>query len=411
MTDTLPRVEPGARAERRRRRALRRKAALALAVLVPVGVLIAVAVSQFGNETPVAAPGGIGAAADGDQITYLLIGTRADDPSGQADSLTLLAVDRAGTKPVTLFVPTSTLTEIPGYGFDVLGRAMALGRVPLQEVAFENLLGITVDHTLVAASEFFAKLVDRAGGIEITVPERLLAPSGPDRLVPVFEAGKQRMNGVRAVRYLLYRGESDDELARFVRAQQVWEGLFARFPGAKAAELSRVVAGFGASLITDAAPGEAGSFLAAFAAAGADARAYRTLPVDAVGSGGPEDAFRVDRARLEELTSTVLAGSLPPAGPGRGARVQILNGNGEPEIGLTVAARLVPAGFRVADTGNARSFDFRRTKIVVYREADLPIADRIRALLGVGSIEISRTQQSIVDVTVVVGRDFAAEGS
>jgi len=89
----------------------------------------------------------------------------------------------------------------------------------------------------------------------------------------------------------------------------------------------------------------------------------------------------------------------------------VLNGNGEPETGLAVADLLVPAGFRIADTGNARSFDFTRTRIIVYRETDLPIAVRIRDLLGLGAIEISRTQQTIVDVTVVVGRDFVARHS
>jgi len=63
---------------------------------------------------------------------------------------------------------------------------------------------------------------------------------------------------------------------------------------------------------------------------------------------------------------------------------------------------------RKRPTGNASSFGFRRTRIVVYREADVPVAQRIRALLRVGQIEIALTRQTIVDVTIVVGRDFAA---
>jgi len=187
--------------------------------------------------------------------------------------------------------------------------------------------------------------------------------------------------------------------------------LYSRFEGDRAAEFKSMVTSLlTASPVTDAAPKDAAGFLAAFAAAG-EGRAYRTLPVEAVGTGGTENAFRVQQTRLDELVRTLLAASLPPEGPGRGARVQVLNGNGEPESGAAVADVLVPAGFRIADTGNARSFDFRTTKIVVYREADVPIAERIRELLGVGTIEISRTQQTIVDVTVVVGRDFVANRS
>ncbi len=411
MTDTLPRVEPRTRQERRRRRALRRRLGIGSAIAAPMIVLLVVILAQLGND-PRPTPIPVGGSAEGDQVTYLLVGTRANDTTGGADWLTLLAVDRGGTDPLTLFVPASTLTEIPGHGFDAIGKAMALGRLPLQEVAVENLLGASVDHTMVVSEQLVSRLVDLADGIEVDVPERLLAPSGTDRLVPVFEAGPQRFDGARAIRYLQYEGEKDDELAQAVRSQQIWEGLYARFEGERAADLKRIVTSLlTASPVTDAPPEDAGAFLGAFAAAGEDARTYRTLPVQAVGSGGPEDAFRVEQTRLDELVRTLLAGSLPPAGPGRGARVQVLNGNGEPETGLSVAALLVPAGFRIADTGNARSFDFKRTKIIVYRETDLPIAVRIRDLLGLGAIEISRTQQTIVDVTVVVGRDFVARHS
>lgn len=411
MTDTLPRLEPGVRQERRRRRTLRRRAITGGAFAVPVLVLLIVALTSLGGDKPRPTPISSGPAAEGAQITYLLVGTRADDTTGGSDWLSLLAVNPDGTRPLTLFLPTATLTEIPGFGFDSLGKAMALGRLPLQEVAVENLLGVTVDHTMLVSEQLVSRLVDLAGGIEVEISERLLAPSGANRLVTVFEAGRQRLDGAHAVRYLQYRDPDGDELARVVRAQQIWEGMYARFDGDRSEDLERMVTSLlTSSPVTDAAPKDAGAFLAAFAAAG-DARAYRTLPVETVGTGGTESAFRVQQSRLDELVRSLLANSLPPEGPGRGARVQVLNGNGEPESGLAVADLLVPAGFRIADTGNARSFDFRRTKIVIYREADVAIAERIRELLGVGTIEISRTQQTIVDVTVVVGRDFVANRS
>lgn len=412
MTDTLPRLDPGARQERRRRKALRRRLIAGVAGVLPLLVLLVVLVAGLGGDdaqpTPIPVTGG----ADGNQVTYLLVGTRPDDTTGAAARITLLAVDRDGTDPVAVFVPPSTLTEIPGFGFDSVAKALALGRLPLQEVAVENMLGIAIDHTMLVSEQLISRLVDRAGGIEVDVPERMLAPSGSNRLVPVFEAGRQRLDGARAVRYLQFAGENDDELARAVREKQIWEGIFSRFEGDRAADLrAMVTALLTSSPVTDAPPGDAGAFVAAFAAAGKDARAYRTLPVEIVGGGGAEDAFRVQQTKLDELVQTLLAGSLPPDGPGRGARVQVLNGNGEPEAGLGVADLLIPAGFRIADTGNARSFDFVRTRIVVYREADIPIAQRIRALLGVGNIEISRTQQTIVDVTIVLGRDFVVTHS
>ena len=410
--ETLPqrpvpeRVEPGLRRDRRRRRSLRRRAAGIAAIGVPLIVILAVLLSQLGGDSPSPAPRTLGGAAEGDQVTYLLVGTRANDPSTQADWLTLLAIDRNGTKPFTLFIPAATLTEIPGYGYDSVGKAMALGRVPLQEITVENLLGVQIDHTLMVPESMVSRLVDRAGGVEMNVRGSLLAPQGSDRLVPVFQPGRQRFDGAKAVKFLGYVGQDEDELARFGRAQQLWEALYGRFPGDKADDLEKIVTGFGSALLTDAPPGDVGVFFAAFAAAGDEAREYRTLPVDAIGSGGDEDAFRVRDADLQALLSGVLAASRPADAPGRGTRVQILNGNGEPEIGVQVASLLVPDGFHIAVTGNAQRFDYRRTRIVFYRDADLAIAQRIRERLGIGLIEKGRTQQTIVDITIVVGQDF-----
>ncbi|MGH2725552.1 MAG: LCP family protein, partial [Actinomycetota bacterium] len=264
MTDTLPRVEPGVRQERRRRKTLRRRAIAGGAVAVPLLVLLIVALISFGGDTPKPTPIGSGLGAEGAQITYLLVGTRADDTTGGADWLSLLAVNSDGTRPLTLFLPTATLTEVPGFGFDSLGKAMALGRLPLQETAVENLLGVAVDHTMLVSEQLVSRMVDLAGGIEVDVPDRLVAPAGANRLVTAFEAGRQRLDGARAVRYLQYRDPDGDELARLVRAQQIWEGLYSRFEGDRAAELKSMMTSLlTSSPVTDAAPKDAAAFLAA----------------------------------------------------------------------------------------------------------------------------------------------------
>ena len=93
---------------------------------------------------------------------------------------------------------------------------------------------------------------------------------------------------------------------------------------------------------------------------------------------------------------------------GTAARVQVLNGNGVPGIGQEVAQRLVGEGFRVILSGNSRNLNTRQTRIVSYDEsvAGLRTAERAQRLLGVGEVQISSQGQGIVDLTIVVGRDF-----
>ncbi|MBI4730010.1 MAG: LCP family protein [Acidobacteria bacterium] len=367
------------------------------------------------------------------QETFLVITTAASDLSQQADSLAFFAIDRStspppapsgspgaapsasgafpiGTavSPVVMFLPTSTLSQIPGQDFDRIGKAYSIGGASLQVTTAENLLGVRVDEWAAFSDRTLAGLVDRAGGIVVDVPDKLLAPSGRGRFEVAFEAGSQRMEGAAAARYFGFTGEGESELSRFPRMRAVWEGLFQRFaqdPPGLAALFERA----GRSVASGTSGAEVGGFLASFAAAPADDRSYPVLPVKSVGTG---DAYQVEEGPLGGIVEEFFPGSsLRPAG-GATVRVEIRNGNGRPDSGARVASRLVRAGMKVVVTGNAPSFNYPATKIVVYsddRDA-LAVGDRVRRLLGVGRVEVGLRPQTFVDVTIVVGKDFLGEG-
>jgi hypothetical protein len=72
---------------------------------------------------------------------------------------------------------------------------------------------------------------------------------------------------------------------------------------------------------------------------------------------------------------------------------------------------LIGEGFQVVLTGNAPGFPGRtypHTLIITYDPSSQgqARADRARRLLGVGKVQISEQQQGIVDLTIVVGKDF-----
>lgn len=106
------------------------------------------------------------------------------------------------------------------------------------------------------------------------------------------------------------------------------------------------------------------------------------------------------------------AGGLPADEREDEVRVQVLNGVGVPGIGHAVGRRLEGAGYRIVLTDNASSFDFSQTRVLVYSESPQARrqAERVRERLGVGTIQVSRQPLSLVDVTIVVGADFEADG-
>jgi hypothetical protein len=89
-------------------------------------------------------------------------------------------------------------------------------------------------------------------------------------------------------------------------------------------------------------------------------------------------------------------------------RVQVLNGNGVPGIGEEVAELLQGEDFRVILSGNAQRLNYKETLIVTYDETTggQATAERAQELLGVGKVQVSAQGQGIVDLTIVVGKDF-----
>ena len=90
--------------------------------------------------------------------------------------------------------------------------------------------------------------------------------------------------------------------------------------------------------------------------------------------------------------------------------VEVLNGCGIRGIADKVAERLRSERFDVMFVGNADDFEYDET-LVVDRSGDRNKASTIAKALGVSNIVLQVTSAFFVDVTVVVARDLAPEGS
>jgi anionic cell wall polymer biosynthesis LytR-Cps2A-Psr (LCP) family protein len=403
--ETLTRTS---RTELRRRRRFRKRAGIVALALIVVAAGVWAVNRRSGGESG-ATGNMLGTPLEGAQVTYVVTTQLADDISEQADTIAVFALDARGSNPFILFVPAAVQAEVPGHGFDSVGRALSFGGVPLHMLTVENMLGADIDHQVTIRDKVLARLVDQAGGVDIEVAERLLAPDTAGRRIPVFEPGRQHMNGGKVSAYLAYLGPDETELSRPARARQIWDGLFAKWKEMTSTKLARQFTALGAEFSTDAPVGDAGRFFAAMAATPPGMRVYSILPTTPVGAGGEEEALRLDEDGVQGLMRQFLGDSLRVK-QGDPVRVEILNGNGVPQIGEKVSRVLIPAGFRLVLDRNADRFNYPKTRIVVYERDDsaLAIARRVKELLKVGEIEIALQSQTLVDVTIVVGKDFVS---
>jgi hypothetical protein len=393
----LPLPPTRRRRARRRRSARRRRLARLVrwvgggAVVGVVLVAAVVAAVRDGGPRPAAtgraparATAGTDRPAGAAAPTALLVQQDGD----RVVSVNLLAVAPTGRGGHVVLIPPGTMAEIPGFGLDAVGTAGALGGPALLQAGIENLLGAAVGDTVVVDAAGMAGLVRPAGDLTVDVPERVeeVGPGGGVEVV--WEPGPALVGPDDLERLLVVPGDGGD-LARMARHQAFWRAWLARLraePGA-----------------VPAPPADHGLGPVLAALARGDV-AVDLLPVEAVDAGGTE----LYRPLPDEVEALVRAALPATARAAARPRVQVLNGTGEVGLAQRVTVRLVqpPLRARVLYTGNAASFDHDVTQVVFYDRADQALAARVRAALGVGRLVLGRRPLGIVDVTVVVGRDF-----
>lgn len=380
-------------------------------MLAAAGVAVAGALGGWWSGEPHAAPEpDPSPALDASQPQDTLLLVRESGDGGPANGVTLLAATPGEEPGVVLFLPVGVLVDVPGVGVERLARAHRFGGAALVRASVENALGIQIDHAMTVDDEGLGSLLERTGGLPVHVDEQLVRRSGDGSVRVAFEAGSQILDGARLAEYWSFRSRSEDELAALPRQQEVLAGLLA----ATAEEPGLAVELFAEPLPvdTDADPGWLADVLTALAAdRAADRLSFTLLPVEPF-SGDDRDTatYRPRDDAVDALVAGSLAGSVPDA-DGAVVRLQVLNGVGVPGVGEEVDRRLDGERFRLVRTGNASSFDFAETLVLVYDEepASLAAARRVQERLGVGTIRVSRQTQSIVDLTIVVGADFLDE--
>jgi hypothetical protein len=406
----LPPAGPRRAARQRRRSRVRRRVLAVL--LVAAGGAVGVGIREFderaGDDSPRAESAVVPAVAD-DVTTTLVLGTRAG-PDGSPEAvvwMSLLSLNEFGAEGSVVYIPAHTATEVPGRGLLGLGESLSSGGIPLLLVSTEALLGIPVDHYLALSAEEAGRLFDRTGEIAVDVPAEVSVTAGEDQARVLFQPGLQRLAAESLVELLFTTGIGGDEAELGSRHLAFWAGFFEEFTGQPAALIGALRDAAPALRKTDLQPDELARFVGGLAELSPEARTLANLPVEQVSVGG-EQLYQVDEEQVAEFVAATIGGTDEL---GNAVRVQVLNGNGVPGIGQEVAQRLMGEGFRVILSGNARDLDTQRTRIVTYDQsaAGLEAAGNARQLLGVGEVQVSSQGQGIVDLTIVVGKDFLKE--
>ncbi|MDP9296244.1 MAG: LCP family protein [Actinomycetota bacterium] len=256
-------------------------------------------------------------------------------------------------------IPPSLLVTIPGGGDGTIGE-VALRPGETLAATISNMLGTWIDAHATTDMVGLIAIVDRAGGLTLPGSSR---PSTGDQVRAYLEqkTGSERLARWSQVLSALLAKSlvlQDSDL-RGVGELQPAQGVLSQVSSAQVEDLP-------------ATPTQ-GRFLVA------------------------------DQAGITKLLASALGIKAAPV-----ARVAVLNGNGRPGVGESVASVLIPAGYRVVSSQNAQKFGQKTTRIVAQGEPVRAAAERLRALLGVGRVIVVDQRSGFADITLVVGEDYKA---
>ncbi|MDQ3783295.1 MAG: LytR C-terminal domain-containing protein [Actinomycetota bacterium] len=336
-----------------------------------------------------------------DISTALWFGTEGRGKGGPTGVswLILLALNHATERAAVVYLPAGTAVEIPGRGLLAVGDAFVSGGAPLLLMSAENLLGLSLDDHIAIGARRARALFTSLGPLQVDVPGEVRRAGGAGQ--PLFSPGPQKL-GARWLTNLLFSAGAGDDIELGPRHLAVWKSMFGRLraPGKQVlttSSLERAVPG-------GFAPRQS-RLLRSIAAVERDDLTLASAPVSQLSTGGDELYSLHSEASTELLERALGAPELQD----EEVQVQILNGNGVPGVGAKVAERLVGKGYRIALSGNASRLDYRRTLIVTYDRSlrGQRSATRARRLLGTGEVQVAAQPQGIVDLTIVVGKDFS----
>jgi hypothetical protein len=312
--------------------------------------------------------------------------------ANQLVSLTVLSLAAGDQGGGVLFVPTETTVTNEAGALDTLAGVYAAGGIVGVRRAAAALLDTSFDDAIQVGDERLGQLVAPITPLQFDNPDDVSADNLADDVQ--FAAGSLALDAGQVGPYLEARNRNESDLARLVRQQGLWTAWIDAIhnsadPGVVPGEVTSGI----------------GRFLRGLAAGAVQYAALPVEPPSAPAEGAPE-TFTADVEALQQLLADLIPFPTSPA-PGDRIRVRLLDGA---QVGSTRAFALrdlVVAGGEIAVIGNAESFDNAETSIVYYDPINKDLAETIRDALGLGSIELQQADSDTIDVTVILGSDYA----
>ncbi|HXF83283.1 MAG TPA: LCP family protein [bacterium] len=319
----------------------------------------------------------------------------------RSDTLMLLSFDPQRNRMSGLSIPRDTRAMIPGVGEMKINASFAFGGPSLTVKTVEQFLGVPVHYYVKLGPYSFARIIDAIGGVEVDVEKDMKYDDNWAGLHINLKKGRQVLNGEQAMHYIRFRKDSQGDIGRVARQQKLFLAVFNKLKSpATVFSAPALLRAFAENTQTNLSMTELitlGMFTARLD--GSDL-SFRTLP----GDFGPV-YWEPNQAQIRQALLEMMYGVTPQVLAA--TEIEVLNASGVPGLARQTAQRLERLGFRVVRVDTA-AVPVERTTIID-RRGRAEVAQLLAELLG--SRAITQQPGEGADITVLVGRDAAAQGA
>ncbi len=328
----------------------------------------------------------------------------------RSDTMLLVRFDPTSGSVSALQLPRDTQVGIPGYGVEKLNAGNVLGGPALAADLVSRLLGgVPVDRYVRIDTRAFRELVDAVGGVEVTVPKPMDYDDNTQKLHIHLAAGPQTLTGAQSEQFVRFRHDELGDIGRVQRQQMLLRALREKLTSPlMIARLPQLVLVVQQYVNTNLGPDEVLSLLGV--ALQDQGKVRMAMLPGRPGMQNDVSYWLLDEQARDRLVadffqggSTGFSDRLPP----QDLQIAVQNGAGVNGVAGRVARQLLAQGFRNAYVSEAWNLPLDQTEIIA-RKGDTDAAETIRQQLGLGKVVAIADGDLGSDITIRLGRDWAA---
>ncbi len=372
------------------------------------------------------------------EIKVLILGVSTDLDSELTDTIMVASYNPNTQTANLLSIPRDTFTgknKSKATSSQKINCLYNITRTPQKTLdAVNEITGLDIKYYIVIKTEALVKLVDAIGGVEFNVPINMYYTDKTQNLVIDLKAGTQTIDGNKAEQLLRFRHNNngtsypveygDNDFGR-MRTQRdfIMATLKQTLKPSNIFKLGQILEIANENVETNLEISYVKDYIPYAVEFNTDNLKTAALPgttpnlsetnnvsIFVVNQTAAKELiqsmFYSDETENEDENTNTISNNTIGSGTTTTSKVtiELLNGSGDKTKLEKAKTVLEEAGYEVKKTGNTTAI----SKTIITNKKDIKNEKlkNIKETLGVGNISTNKSSSSLVDVTIVIGKDF-----